>query len=142
MDSAPSDNTKEKKHQWKLVRSSFCISAPPSSKILGESARRWSCLATSVLFLWRDRWTCKSDGLLRCWPAPTHRPASAGRMRAATRKWATPPYNKSKIWPARYLQFLVGNGGMDYGDYGDCYYRDPFPHSLPSTRHQALSPKA
>ena len=36
--------------------------------------------------------------------------------------------------------FLVGNGGMDYGDY--CwglyrdYYRDPFPHSLLSTRQE------
>ena len=34
--------------------------------------------------------------------------------------------------------FLVGNGGMDYGDHywGLCrdYYRDPFPHSLLSTR--------
>ena len=32
----------------------------------------------------------------------------------------------------------VGNGGMDYGDFywGLCrdYYRDPFPHSLLSTR--------
>ena len=38
--------------------------------------------------------------------------------------------------------FLVGNGGMDYGD---CYwglyrgyYRDPFPDSLLSTRPQLL----
>ena len=34
--------------------------------------------------------------------------------------------------------FLVGNGGMDYGDYYwglyRAYYRDPFPHSLLSTR--------
>ena len=33
---------------------------------------------------------------------------------------------------------LVGNGGMDYGDYFwrlyRDYYRDPFPHSLLSTR--------
>ena len=33
---------------------------------------------------------------------------------------------------------LVGNGGMDYGDYYwglyRGYYRDPFPHSLLSTR--------
>ena len=41
--------------------------------------------------------------------------------------------------PAKAVWFLVGNGGMDYGDdywesYGD-YYRDPFPHSLLSTRH-------
>ena len=41
--------------------------------------------------------------------------------------------------------FLVGNGGMDYGDHywGLCrdYYRDPFPHSLLSTRqwlHQGI----
>ena len=34
--------------------------------------------------------------------------------------------------------FLVGNGGMDYGDYYwglyRDYYRDPFPHSLLSIR--------
>ena len=34
--------------------------------------------------------------------------------------------------------FLVGNGGMDYGDnYWGLYrgyYRDPFPHSLLSTK--------
>ena len=33
--------------------------------------------------------------------------------------------------------FLVGNGGMDYGDYWGIYrdyHRDPFPHSLLRTR--------
>ena len=39
----------------------------------------------------------------------------------------------SAVW------FLVGNRGMDYGDYiWGLYsdnYRDPFPHSLLSTRH-------
>ena len=38
----------------------------------------------------------------------------------------------STVW------FLVGNGGMDYGDYYwgfyRDYYRDPFPHSLLRTR--------
>ena len=37
--------------------------------------------------------------------------------------------------------FLVGNGGMDYGDYSwglyRDWYRDPFPHSLLSTRQQS-----
>ena len=44
---------------------------------------------------------------------------------------------KPAVW------FLVGNGGMDYGDvywglYRD-YYRDPFPHSLLSTRQILMS---
>ena len=30
--------------------------------------------------------------------------------------------------------FLAGNGGMDYGGYYRGHYRDPFPHSLLSTR--------
>ena len=30
--------------------------------------------------------------------------------------------------------FLVGTWGMDYGDYYWGLYRDPFPHSLLSTR--------
>ena len=32
--------------------------------------------------------------------------------------------------------FLVGNGGMDSGDYDWGVYRDPFPHSLLSTRQR------
>ena len=40
--------------------------------------------------------------------------------------------------PLPSVWFLVGNGGMDYGDYYwglyRGYYRDPFPHSLLSTR--------
>ena len=43
-----------------------------------------------------------------------------------------PAHHGLSVW------FLVGNGGMDYGDYywGEYrdYYRDPFPHSLLSTR--------
>ena len=39
---------------------------------------------------------------------------------------------------------LVGNGGMGYGDYSlgvyRDYYRDPFPHSLLSTRQQYQMP--
>ena len=41
----------------------------------------------------------------------------------------------SSVW---FFWFLVWNGGMDYGDYYwelyRGYYRDPFPHSLLSTR--------
>ena len=42
--------------------------------------------------------------------------------------------------------FLVGNGGMDYGDYYEGlyrdYYRDRSPHSLLSTREMSYSYKS
>ena len=48
---------------------------------------------------------------------------------------------RHRVW-ARFRWGLVGNGGLDYGDYYwgayRDYYRDPFPHSLLSTR-QPLS---
>ena len=45
---------------------------------------------------------------------------------------------KPRNWSWVSVWFLVGNGGMDYGDYYwglyRDYYRGPFPHSLLSTR--------
>ena len=44
---------------------------------------------------------------------------------------------RSSVW------FLVGNGGMDYGDYYwgfyRDYYRDPFSHSLLSARQAIVA---
>ena len=47
-------------------------------------------------------------------------------------------YGGAATWAPLSVLFLVGNGGMDYGDYSwglyRDYYRDPFPHILVSTR--------
>ena len=61
------------------------------------------------------------------------------------RGWWSPRILRGSSWASSLLSgSLLGNGGMDYGDYWWGLYRgyngNPFPHSLLSTRQTTASP--